>query len=135
MPHSPPPPVIIAQNGNKVGDAALSADVVDIAIYGEITGYDVKDPASTANAQVKVRLVLLDASGNLHLVQGDGGRLTSFESTPLEFDERGGSPQEAPPTTWKNIAFSGGTMYGYEGSSLWILEIDLVSGTYIAHTR
>lgn len=118
-----------------MGDAVLPADVVDIAIYGEITGYDVKDPASTANAQAKIRLVLLDASGNLHLVQGGGGALTSFQSTPLEFDGQGGSPPQATPPTWQKIAFSGGTMYGYEGSSLWILEIDLVNDTYTAHTR
>ncbi|CAN0367429.1 unnamed protein product, partial [Pylaiella littoralis] len=115
----------------KMGDTVLPADVVDIAVYGEIMGYDLTDPASTGNAKVEIRVVLLDAGGKLHLVQGGNGPLTNFESTPLEFDDGGSS--QAP--TWELIAFSGGTMYGYEGGVVWILEIDLVTGTYTANTR
>lgn len=131
----------------SIANTPLSADdVVDICLYGEVTGFDPRDPDSAADIQVKDRLVLLNANGEL-LLGNDTEPLTGIVgSTPLAFvagelssnDDASSSedvinPQVAPK--WEKIAFNGQSMYGCENGFLWTLSIDLDNGTYTVGNR
>lgn len=119
--------------------------MVDICLYGEVTGFDPRDPDSAADIQVKDRLVLLNAGGEL-LLSNDTEPLTEIVgSTPLAFlagelsssddasSEEVMNPQVAP--RWEKIAFNGRTMYGCENGFLWTVAIDLDNGTYTVSNR